>query len=103
MPINSTEARRLCTEAEYELYADSRSPMIQTLSRERLERRVRKARQLVRLWARQQQTQKVRAETDTDSGRRRATTGYVTAQKKAELFQHVLAAFENRLAEFDRR
>lgn len=98
MSIDPEKARKYCSELEYTLFTDSLHPKILEFSEERIRKRVIRAQQLRDLWS-----QRVRSEQDraaksaSQSGRQRATTGYVTASLKAELFIEILERFEIRL------
>lgn len=100
MTIDNEQAKKLLTQAEYRLYAESRNPVIQDLNPEKLLKRISDARKLFKLWDGRRQSEKQRAEnSSTKSARHRATTGHIAASEKAQLFKEVVERFESRLAQ----
>lgn len=83
---------------------ESQHPEILTFSEERVRKRVSRAQELCALWQSRMQIENQRAgESASASTRRRATTGFVTAELKAELFALVLQRYETRLAQITRK
>lgn len=104
MDVDLEKARKLCSELEFQLFKDSLHPDILALSEERVRKRVGRAQELCALWqSRMQMEQQRAAQSPTASTRRRATTGFVTAELKAALFSGVLQRFETRLAQMARK
>ncbi|MCB9892961.1 MAG: hypothetical protein H6839_00760 [Planctomycetes bacterium] len=97
MHIDPEKARKLCSEAEFELFTESREPEIFAFTAEGLKKRAFQSQKLYQLWA-----ERVGIENDAGWGkvgeaRKRAATGYITARQKAELFEDVWKAFDARL------
>lgn len=104
MDIEADKAAKLCSALEFQLFSDSLHPLILSFSEERIRKRIKRATELCVLWqSRMQSEQQSVRQSPTASTRRRATTGYVTAELKAALFGQVLARFETRLAQMTRK
>lgn len=104
MEVDLEKARKLCSELEFQLVQESLHPEILTFSEERVRKRIVRAQELVALWQGRMQMENQRAgESASASTRRRATTGFVTAELKAELFAQVLQRFETRLGQITRK
>jgi len=98
MEIDAEKARKLCSEAEFELFRESRDSQIVSFTLEGLKMRVSQARKLYELWSGRTSAEKDAGWGKIGEARKRAATGYITARQKAELFEDVLARFETRLA-----
>ncbi|MBK9975148.1 MAG: hypothetical protein IPP14_10290 [Planctomycetes bacterium] len=104
MEIGAEQASKLCSALEFQLFQESLHPEILTFSEERVRKRVQRATELCQLWSERVRLEQQRHNASaSDSTRRRATTGYVTAELKATLFAQVLARFETRLAQQARK
>ncbi len=95
MAIDPEKAREYCSELEYTLFLESLHPAILEFNEERIRKRVVRAQQLRDLWTQRVRSEQERAaKSPSQSTRLRATTGYVTASLKAELFIEMLERFE---------
>lgn len=97
MNVDPEKARKLCSEAEFELFTESRDEIIVEYTAEGLKKRAYQAQKLYELWS-----GRVSAEQDAGWGkvgdaRKRAATGYITARQKAELFEDIWKRFDARL------
>lgn len=97
MNISEEQARKLCSALEFELWLDSAEPRILTFDAPSLRKRAKQAEKLVELWGGRTSDEKERAFGKVGSARRRATTGYITARQKAELFEEVERRFAARM------
>lgn len=104
MDIDAHQAQKLCSSLEFELFKESQHPEILAFNEERIRKRIKRANELCALWQSRIQSEQQRVqESPTASTRRRATTGFVTAEMKATLFGQVLARYETRLAQMLRK
>ncbi|MCA8918935.1 MAG: hypothetical protein KDB68_11995 [Planctomycetes bacterium] len=97
MDIKPEEARKLCSEAEFDLFTESVAPHLLTFTVDGLKKRAAQAQKLHELWASRIVSEKDRGWGKTGSARVRAATGYITARKKAELFEEVWKRYDARL------
>ncbi|MBZ0136081.1 MAG: hypothetical protein K8I27_06890 [Planctomycetes bacterium] len=97
MEITDEQAKKLCSALEFELWLDSAEPRILSLPAESLRKRAHQAEKLIELWGGRTSDEKERAFGKVGSARRRATTGYITARQKAEMFEEVERRFAARL------
>lgn len=97
MDISDDQAKKLCSTLEFELWLDSAEPRILTFDAASLRKRAKQAEKLVELWGGRTADEKERAFGKVGSARRRATTGYITARQKAELFEEVERRFAARM------
>jgi hypothetical protein len=99
MEIDPEQARKLCSEAEFDLFTESVAPDLLTFTVEGLKKRAAQAQKLHELWAGRIVSEKDRGWGKTGEARVRAATGYITARKKAELFEIVWKRYDKRLRE----
>lgn len=99
MEIKPDDARKLCSEAEFELFSESVPPYLLTFTVEGLKKRAAQSQKLHQLWASRIVSEKDRGWGKTGSARVKAATGYLTARKKAELFEIVWKRYDTRLRE----
>ena len=97
MNVSDEQAKKLCSALEFELWLDSAVPRILTFDSASLRKRAKQAEKLVELWGGRTLDEKERAFGKVGSARRRATTGYITARQKAELFEEVERRFAARM------
>jgi hypothetical protein len=97
MGISDEQARKLCSELEFELWLESAEPRILAFTAESLKKRALQAQKLCELWGGRVEDVKESAFGTVGSARKRATTGYITARQKAELFEEVWRRFDARL------
>jgi hypothetical protein len=99
MHIDPEKARKLCSEAEFELFTESREPAILTFTAEGLKKRAYQAQKLFELWGGRVTTEKDAGWGKVGEARKKAATGYLTARQKAELFEDIWKRFDARLKE----
>lgn len=97
MNIDPEKARKLCSEAEFELFTESREPAILTFTAEGLKKRAYQAQKLFELWNGRVSTEKDAGWGKVGQARKKAATGYLTARQKAELFEDIWKRFDSRL------
>ncbi|MCA8913429.1 MAG: hypothetical protein KDB82_17145 [Planctomycetes bacterium] len=97
MEIKPEDARKLCSEAEFDLFLESVPPELLTFTAEGLKKRAAQAQKLHELWAGRIVSEKDRGWGKQGEARVRAATGYLTARKKAELFEIVWKRYDARL------
>jgi hypothetical protein len=97
MTIDAETAHELCSEAEYQLFTESRSPLIESLRPGQVESRVIQARELFTLWSQRAESEHVRERKEHGASRTRAHSGYILAEQKSDLFAEILGRFERRL------
>ncbi|MCA8916277.1 MAG: hypothetical protein KDB90_12780 [Planctomycetes bacterium] len=97
MHIDPDKARKLCSEAEFELFTESIEPEIFAFTAEGLKKRAFQSQKLFQLWAERVGMEKDAGWGKVGDARKKAATGYITARQKAELFEMVWKAFDARL------
>ena len=97
MHIDPEKARKLCSEAEFELFTESREPEIFAFTAEGLKKRAFQAQKLYQLWAERVGLENEAGWGKVGKARVKAATGYITARQKAEMFEDVWKAFDSRL------
>jgi hypothetical protein len=95
--IDPEKARKLCSEAEFELFTESLEPEIFAFTPEGLKKRAHQAQKLYQLWAERVGLEKDAGWGKVGPARKKAATSYITARQKAELFEIVWKAFDARL------
>lgn len=97
MNIDPEKARKLCSEAEFELFTESREPAILAFTAEGLKKRAYQAQKLFELWSERVGIEKDAGWGKVGDARKKAATGYITARQKMELFEDVWKRFDMRL------
>ena len=97
MKIDPDKARTLCSEAEFELFEESREPQLLAFTAEGLKKRALQAQKLFELWGGKVEAEKRQGFGTVGSARKRATTAYLTSRQKAELFEEVWRRYDARL------
>jgi hypothetical protein len=97
MDIDPERARKLCSEAEFELFTESRDEVIVEFTAEGLKKRAYQAQKLFELWNSRVSEQQSAGWGKVGEARKKAATGYITARQKAELFEDIWKRFDARL------
>jgi hypothetical protein len=97
MDVEPENARKLCSEAEFELFTESRDDEIVEFTAEGLKKRAYQAQKLFELWNGRVSEQQSAGWGKVGEARKKAATGYITARMKAELFEDIWKRFDARL------